>query len=97
MFIATYQLYALMNLMKKDNLNVFFGPLASCFLVHKIYLTMATIFCIFFRKMNQPTNIIIIDQGSPIPNNYLLSMITELLKSLVVATETLAPNDCSGK
>ena len=57
---------------------------------------MATIFCIFFRKMNQPTNIIIIDQGSPIPN-YLLSMITELLKSLVVATEILAPNDCSGK
>jgi len=55
-------------------------------------------FCILinFRKMNQPTNIIIIDQGSPIPN-YLLSMITELLKSLVVATETLAHNDCSGK
>jgi hypothetical protein len=78
--------------------NVFFGPLASCFLVHKIYLTMTTIFCILinFRKMNQPTNIIIIDQGSPIPN-YLLSMIKELLKSLVVATETLAPNDCSGK
>ena len=46
--------------------------------------------------MNQPAKIIIIDQGSPI-SNYLLSMITELLKSLVDATETLAPNDCSGK
>ncbi len=76
--------------------NVFLAHLLLAF--HKIYLTMTTIFCILinFRKMNQPTNIIIIDQGSPIPN-YLLSMIKELLKSLVVATETLAPNDCSGK
>ena len=46
--------------------------------------------------MNHPAKIIIIDQGTPIPS-YLLSMITELLKSLVVSTEALAPNDCSGK
>jgi PII-like signaling protein len=51
---------------------------------------------IFQKKMNHPTKIIIIDQGTPIPK-YLLSMITEVINSLVVTTEALAPNDCSGK
>lgn len=59
----------------------------ECFTVHIQFL--------YFRNMNQPANIIIIDQGTPIPR-YLLSMITELLKSLVVTTEALAPQDCSG-
>ena len=87
MFIVNYQLYALMKLMK-INLNVFFGPPVSYYLVLKIYDIS--------EKMNHPTKILIIDQGTPIPK-YLLSMITEVINSLVVTTEALAPNDCSGK
>ena len=66
------------------------------FLAHLLLASLSTrsisqcqqVFCILinFRKMNQPTKIIIIDQSSPIPN-YLLSMITELLKSLVVTSQ----------